>query len=111
MMRGTDPGTNGFAVYMQSVINAMREGIAKDMVLPKPIVEKIRYKITHEGKTWDVDEFLGDNMGLIIAEIELDEENETFSLPDWAGEEVTGETKYYNANLIKNPFKNWSEET
>jgi len=68
---------------------------------------KTRYKITADDKTWEVDEFLGDNKGLIVAEIELGSEDERFVIPAWVGEEVTGQTKYYNSNLTTEPFKNW----
>jgi adenylate cyclase len=70
-------------------------------------LSKVRYKIKFKGKTWEVDEFLGDNLGLIVAEIELKDENEIFDLPDWIDREVTGEQKYYNSNLTIVPFKDW----
>lgn len=68
---------------------------------------KTRYKIKYKNKLWEVDEFAGDNAGLLIAEIELKSENELFDVPEWVEKEATGETKYYNANLIMNPYKNW----
>jgi adenylate cyclase len=71
-------------------------------------LSKIRYKINHAGKIWEVDEFMGDNIGLIVAELELDSEDEKIELPDWVDKEVTGEEKYYNSNLTLNPYKNWS---
>jgi adenylate cyclase len=83
---------------------------AKDMLenlCIKPTIEKHRYKVNIEGFTWEVDEFLGENEGLIIAEIELKSDDQEFPRPDWLGEEVTGDVRYYNANLVKNPFKNW----
>ena len=70
-------------------------------------LSKIRYKILFENKLWEVDEFLGENEGLMVAEIELQSEDEAFSTPNWFGEEVTGEEKYYNSNLTLLPFKNW----
>lgn len=70
------------------------------------LVSKVRCNIFHNGKLWEVDEFLDDNEGLIIAEIELDDEAETFDLPHWIAEEVTGDEKYYNAYLSVNPYKN-----
>jgi adenylate cyclase len=70
-------------------------------------IEKIRYKIIFEDKVWEIDEFLGNNSGLMIAEIELTSEAEQFILPDFIGEEVTGDEKYYNSSLSVNPFKNW----
>lgn len=68
---------------------------------------KYRYKILFAEKLWEVDVFLGENEGLIVAEIELESEEEKFDLPDWAAEEVTGEKKYYNSNLSTLPFKKW----
>ncbi|HSI89847.1 MAG TPA: CYTH domain-containing protein [Adhaeribacter sp.] len=70
---------------------------------------KTRYKIKHAGKTWEIDEFSGENKGLIIAEIELNREDETFELPDWVSQEVTGEKKYYNSRLTENPYNTWQE--
>jgi len=73
----------------------------------KPIIEKNRYKIIFQNKLWEVDEFLGDNQGLVLAEIELNFENEKFDKPDWIGEEVSEDSRYFNSNLIKFPYKNW----
>jgi len=71
------------------------------------VVIKHRYLVPFEGKTWEVDVFLGDNEGLLVAELELSEEQETFSLPPFIDREVTGEKRYYNAQLAQNPFRNW----
>lgn len=73
----------------------------------KPTIEKYRYKIDVEGFIWEVDEFLGDNEGLVVAEIELEHAEQKFPKPGWVGEEVTADKRYYNANLVKNPYKNW----
>ena len=70
-------------------------------------LEKTRYEITHEGKLWEVDVFEGDNNGLVMAEIELETETESFKTPHWINKEVTEDKKYYNSNLTKNPFKDW----
>jgi adenylate cyclase len=70
-------------------------------------LSKIRYKINFQGKIWEVDEFLGANEGLIVAEIELTSEDEIFEKPDWVGKEVTGEDKYYNSSLTIKPFREW----
>jgi adenylate cyclase len=70
-------------------------------------VSKYRYIVHLDGKKWEVDEFLGANEGLIVAEIELSSEEEQFEMPGWIGEEVTGIEKYYNSNLSKRPFKQW----
>lgn len=74
-----------------------------------PIVDKTRYNILHEQHTWEVDIFHGDNEGLIVAEIELSDEKEKFTRPEWVMEEVTGDVKYYNSNLLKHPFSQWRE--
>lgn len=70
-------------------------------------LSKMRYEIPFENHIWEVDEFFGDNKGLIVAEIELTSENEKFNLPDWIADEVTEDDRYYNSNLTLNPFKNW----
>ena len=73
------------------------------------VIDKNRYLVRNtDGKhIWEVDEFHGDNDGLIIAEVELADENEPFDKPAWLGEEVTGDLRFYNSMLMKNPFKNW----
>lgn len=71
------------------------------------IIDKIRYEVNVTPHTFEIDEFEGCNKGLIIAEIELKNEKETFTKPNWLGKEVTGKTKYYNSQLSINPFKNW----
>lgn len=70
-------------------------------------LSKTRYKINHEGHLWEVDVFEGDNLGLIVAEIELQDENEEFIIPEWIGIEVTEDIRYFNSNLTKNPFSKW----
>lgn len=71
------------------------------------IIEKHRYLVSYESLTFEVDEFNGDNKGLIIAEVELTSENQKIEKPNWLGKEVTGDVKYYNSNISKFPFKNW----
>ncbi len=73
----------------------------------KPTIEKHRYLVPFAGFNWEVDEFHGENDGLVVAEIELPAEDTVFDLPAWVGEEVTSDARYYNANLVKNPYKNW----
>ena len=70
-------------------------------------IEKVRYEIDFEGHVWEVDIFSGDNAGLIVAEIELDYEDEAFAIPGWVGDEVTDDHRYSNAALSLNPYKNW----
>ncbi|WP_259066974.1 CYTH domain-containing protein [Mucilaginibacter sp. X4EP1] len=73
-------------------------------------VEKIRYKIPFEGKLWEVDVFHGDNEGLIVAEIELRQEDEQFQKPDWVATEVSDDERYFNSNLSKRSFKTWNNK-
>jgi len=78
-----------------------------DELCEKPIIEKNRYKIPQGDVTWEVDEFFGVNDGLIVAEVELQSEDQSFDKPDWVGDEVTGDPRYFNANLIAKPFTTW----
>lgn len=78
-----------------------------DDLCEKPVVEKIRYRVQHAGHTWEIDVFEGDNAGLIVAEIELEHEQEHFERPHWLGEEVSDDVRYYNVNLVKHPYKDW----
>ena len=78
-----------------------------DELCEKPLIEKKRYKIDHEGVTWEVDEFFGENQGLIVAEVELESEDQEFEKPEWIREEVTGDPKYFNSNLAINPHIKW----
>ena len=71
------------------------------------VISKTRYKVRIGGKQWEVDEFSGDNQGLITAEIELSSEDEIFELPEWVEREITGDARYYNSNLSLNPYRNW----
>ena len=80
-----------------------------EQVVREPPVEKIRYRIPCNGLIWEVDEFLGLNQGLLLAEVELEREDQSFELPPWVGEEVTADPRYYNAALAKHPFRNWTE--
>lgn len=72
------------------------------------MVEKVRYLIPYEGHLFEVDEFYGDNAGLVIAEMELSEEDEPYEKPEWLGAEVTGNVRYYNSFLSIHPYKEWS---
>ncbi len=74
------------------------------------LVEKRRHLVRHEGHLWEVDEFLGDNLGLVVAEIELQSADEAFARPDWLGAEVTDQARYYNLLLASRPYARWSPE-
>lgn len=80
-----------------------------DGLCQQPLVEKVRRRIAVGPHTWEVDEFLGANAGLVVAEIELASEDETFEKPDWVGREVTGEARYFNSNLIRHPYSQWKD--
>lgn len=71
------------------------------------VIDKTRYKVRCGDHLWDLDLFHGDNAGLVIAEIELESETESFHMPDWVGQEVSRDARYYNANLIKHPYRDW----
>lgn len=72
-----------------------------------PVVDKTRWLVPCDGHVWEVDEFHGDNDGLVMAEIELSAADEAFSVPEWAGDEVTGDARYYNSQLARHPYKLW----
>jgi CYTH domain-containing protein len=78
-----------------------------DELCEKPLIEKNRYKIDYEKLIWEVDEFFGQNQGLIVAEVELESEDQDYEKPVWIGDEVTGDPKYFNSNLIINPYLKW----
>ncbi|WP_296381867.1 CYTH domain-containing protein [Winogradskyella sp.] len=73
----------------------------------KGVIDKVRYEVKLGNHTFEVDEFFGENEGLIMAEVELNSEKETYEKPNWLGKEVTGDIKYYNSLLSKSPFKSW----
>lgn len=124
----TDPGktirvrltdTTGYLTIKGATVNATRSEFeyeipaseAKELLDSFSVLElsKTRYKIDHQGKVWEVDEFLADNEGLIVAEIELTNEDEKFDIPAWIDKEVTGDERYYNSSLTINPYKNWEK--
>ena len=78
-----------------------------DDLCERPLIEKVRYRIPFAGLVWEVDEFLGVNAGLIVAEVELADEAQQFERPPWAGAEVTDDPRYFNANLIADPYSTW----
>ena len=91
---------------------AISEEDARDMFqhfCGSNVIEKTRHYIEHKDHLWEVDEFHGKNQGLIVAEIELESEDETFQRPDWVGDEVSHDQRYYNMNLITNPYENWKK--
>ena len=81
--------------------------IMLDALAEKPVIEKNRYKVDYKGLVWEIDEFFGENRGLIVAEVELESEDQKFEIPEWIGEEVTGDPRYFNSNLIYHPYTKW----
>lgn len=79
-----------------------------DDLCQRPLIEKTRYRIAAGRHTWEVDEFHGENDGLIVAEIELATADETFDRPSWIGSEVSDDPRYFNANLVAHPYRSWS---
>ncbi len=80
-----------------------------DELCHRPLIEKTRYEVGHAGLTWEIDEFHGDNKGLVVAEVELSAEDQHIELPGWVGAEVSGDARYYNANLAQHPYSQWRE--
>ena len=78
-----------------------------DDLCEKPVIDKIRHLVTFENKLWEIDEFSGENQGLIVAEIELNDIDEKFELPQWANEDVSHDKRYYNVCLVTHPYKDW----
>ena len=78
-----------------------------DTLCERPLIEKVRYTLTVGRHTWEVDVFGGDNAGLLVAEIELGSEDEAFDKPEWAGDEVTDDPRYFNSNLVAAPYQTW----
>lgn len=80
-----------------------------DKLCERPQIEKTRHLLRHGDHTWEIDVFAGDNEGLVVAEVELASEDEPFELPDWAGEEVSHDTRYYNVCLVRHPYREWRD--
>jgi adenylate cyclase len=111
-------GDEGFLTIKGKTVGAARSEYeyaipvehAKEMLqnlCVPPLIQKTRYRVEWEGLLWEIDEFAGENQGLIIAEVELTDANQTVILADWIGEEVTHDPRYYNSNLAKYPFGQW----
>ena len=101
---GNDSGASRFEWEKEIPVEEVKELLK---ICEPGVIDKTRYLVDCGAHTFEVDEFYGDNEGLVVAEVELSDENEEFCRPDWLGEEVTGDKKYYNSMLMKNPYKNW----
>ena len=101
---GNDAGTSRYEwekeIPVEDVTNLLK-------ICEPGVIDKTRYQVKEGNHIFEIDEFYGENEGLTIAEVELNDENEVFNKPNWLGDEVTGEVKYYNAMLMKNPFTKW----
>jgi len=86
-------------------LNEAREML--ELLCDKPYIEKTRFHVINDGHEWEIDVFAGENEGLIVAELELDSVNEPYSLPNWIGEEVSDDPRYYNICLVNHPYKKW----
>jgi len=104
-IKGADRGISRLEYEYSIPVKDANEMLNK--LCKKPIIEKYRYEFEYEGHTWVVDEFKGENEGLIVAEIELESEEEEFVKPDFIGSEVTQDYRYRNSNLVDNPYKKW----
>ena len=111
-------GILGFLTIKGATIGAVRSEYEYEIPLtdarsllnelcPQPQIEKKRYTIPYRGFTWEIDEFFGLNAGLIVAEIELEAEDQVFARPEWIGKEITGDPRYYNATLCVAPYSSW----
>lgn len=79
-----------------------------EVLCEQPLIKKRRYLVEHAGLTWEIDEFLNENIGLVVAEVELKREDQPIERPTWVGQEVTDDPRYLNANLIRHPYREWA---
>ncbi len=101
---GNESGTTRMEWETEISVTEAQELLA---LCEEGVIDKTRYEVKADRHTFEVDEFFGDNEGLVIAEVELEDENEVFAKPAWLGQEVTGDERYYNAYLSRNPFTTW----
>ena len=102
--KASESGASRFEWEKEIPVDEVRELLK---ICEPGVIDKTRYLDDAGNHTFEVDEFYGDNEGLTVAEVELGSEDEPFEKPSWLGEEVTGDVKYYNSMLMKNPYKNW----
>ena len=93
--------------YEYEIPAADAHGILEELCV-KPLIEKTRFIVEHDGRSWEIDVFEGDNAGLVVAEIELESAGEVFTRPEWAGEDVSGDIRYYNQRLVEHPYSSWA---
>ncbi len=111
-------GGRGFLTVKGITVNATRTEFEYEIpvddarrmlsdMCEQPIIEKIRYEVEWAGATWEIDEFLGVNAGLVVAEVELEQADQEIEIPSWVGDEVTEDPRYFNSNLIARPYSSW----
>lgn len=128
--QGYIPTTNGVTIRVRVIgdrgyltLKSLSQGISRlefeyeipqieaeeilNKLCQQPIIKKKRYKIPYQGLIWEVDEFMGENEGLVLAEVELNHPDQPLTLPEWIGEEVSHDPRYYNANLAIHPYSQW----
>ena len=98
------PGASRYEWEKEIAVEEVRELL---QICEPGVIDKTRYEVKTGKHVFEVDEFYGENQGLVVAEIELADENESFDKPEWLGQEVTGEVKYYNSMLMKQPYSKW----
>lgn len=104
-IKGTTPGIRR-SEYEYPIPVADARTMLRELTMYS-IIDKTRYRVRSGKHLWELDLFAGENAGLVLAELELGSEQEAFELPAWTGEEVSEDTRYYNANLARNPYKHW----
>lgn len=113
-------GSKGFLTVKGETIGATREEfeyeippedavVLLDEICEKPLIEKRRYRVEYGSVIFEIDEFFGENEGLVLAEVELEDESQQVPRPPWLGEEVTDDPRYFNSNLVAHPYRNWIE--
>lgn len=105
--KSSESGTSRFEWETEIAVSEAKQLL---QLCEEGIIEKVRYNIPKGKHVFEVDEFFGENEGLLVAEVELQHENEIYEKPIWLGEEVTGQVQYYNSQLSKKPYKNWHHE-
>lgn len=105
-IKGRSEGASRAEYEYEIPIDDARELL--DELCLRPLIEKRRHRIPHAGLTWEVDEFFGENHGLVLAEVELEAVDQPAELPPWIGEEVTGDPRYFNAALVTRPYSTWN---
>lgn len=112
-------GTRGYLTIKGEMIGATRSEYEYEIpvvdademlevLCEQPLIKKRRYLVEHAGLTWEIDEFLNENIGLVVAEVELEREDQLIERPTWVGQEVTDDSRYLNANLIRHPYREWA---